>query len=276
MASTVNLGPQGQSTGAVQQRQSPPPSGVAPQLSPNYLAELLVMRDGAEYIRLSTPLPENFSFSMESGYDRPLAQPASQLVGQSLNSMGMNNSATSVLQNPMAENIRTMTTGMTTQAKYLSAAVWSSGSVLSISLPFILYAQTDAAKEVAEIELKLLQLAAPGELGGFLQAPGPRIANAQAALDAVLGGATGGIVGDASRLNEVGDLGGDVITLYLGKMMEIGPCIIRSVNATHDAMFDEAGRPITAVVNVTVETYFTTTKEDLTKFFAPILGGVTP
>lgn len=243
--------------------------GVAPRLDPNYLAELLVLRDGAEYIRLSTPLPENFSLEMSSSYDRPLAQPASQIAGQAMQGAGVPGGQ--IVSNPMVEQVSTMTTGMTTQVKYLSAAVWSSGSVLGISMPFIMYAQSDAVKEVAEIELKLLQLAAPAEVGGFLQAPGPRIANAQAALDSVIAGATLGNSG-SFRPGEIGDIGGDNITLYLGKFLEIGPCIIRSVNVTHDTMFDNAGRPITAVINVTFETYFTTTKEDLAKFFRPILG----
>ncbi len=244
--------------------------GVAPRLDPNYLAELVVKRDGADYIRLSTPLPENFSLEMSSSYDRPFAQPASQIAGRAMQDMGMQQTG-QVLSNPMVEQVSTMSTGITTQVKYLSAAVWSSGSVLGISMPFIMYAQSDPVKEVAEIELKLLQLAAPGELGGILTAPGPQIANAKAALDTVIAGATNGFFGE-NRLAEIGDIGGDNITLYLGKFLEIGPCIIRSVNVTHDTMFDNAGRPITAVINVTFETYFTTTKEDLAKFFRPILG----
>lgn len=261
----VNMGSAGSSSVPANNANAP---GVMPYLEPAYLAELLVLRDGEEYVRINTPIPENFELDLSSNYDRPLAGPASQLVGQAMQAKGMQQ-AGAVVANPLTEQIATMTTGLTSQNKYLSGAVWSSGSVLGISIPFILYAQSDTTKEVLDIELKLMQLAAPSEVAGMLIAPGPRIINAEAIMDTALSLATGGIFGGGTRFSDISEMGGDVITLYLGKFLEIGPCIIRSVSATHDAMFDADGRPITAVLNVAFETYFTTTKEDLEKIFAP-------
>ncbi|MNR17209.1 hypothetical protein D3C85_1338550 [compost metagenome] len=67
-------------------------------------------------------------------------------------------------------------------------------------------------------------------------------------------------------------LGGDVVKLYIGNFLVIEPCVINNVVSTFDTQFDENGTPIAATINVSVEGYFTTTKEDLARFFAPTLG----
>lgn len=218
---------------------------AAPEISSLYTAQLEVRREGATYITMDTPLPENFSMQLASQYDRPFAKPLSEIGGDAAGAGGG-------AQN--AENILRATTGATTINKYLSGAVWSAGSTLTLSIPFVITAYDNAALEVTDKMKKLLQLVAPSEgVGGMLMAPGPHVGNASALL---AGDFSGG-----------GQLSGDEVTLSIGRFLVFTPCIITDVNCTFDTQFDKTGQPIAATINVTFEAYWTTTKEDLDKFF---------
>lgn len=234
---------------------NPQPPVVDPMAKPSistlYTAQLDVRRDGAPFITLETPLPENFMFGLTSNFDRPFAQPLSQLAGDAA---GMGAEAA------LAEQGTRASTGMTSVVKYLSAAVWSSGSELTFDIPFVIHAYSNAQLEVVDVVKKLLQLAAPDEAAGFLKAPGPYIAN----FDAIKNGDYGANY----------QLGGDDITLSIGRFIVFNPCIIRNVQCTFDTQFDSTGAPLSAMVNVTFESYYTTTKADVEKLFDPLARGV--
>jgi hypothetical protein len=224
-----------------------PTPAAKPYTSDIYMATLNVKRDNKDYLNISTPLPESFSFGLNSHFDRPLDQPLSNL-----------NNGGGALANGLVKAGATAITGQTTKMKFLSGAVWSGGSYLSISLPFLLHAYTDAKVDVMDKLIQLMSLAAPSEdgLGGTLRAPGPTVAN----LDAIM-------EGNFSQQGNPLQMGGDVITVNLGRFMTLSPCIITDVTPTFDTMFDQNGTPMGVSVNVSIETFFTTTQEDLIKAF---------
>lgn len=227
---------------------TPPPSTPRkrPSVDSIYTAQLDVRRDGDVYVQLDTFLPENFSMQLAAQYDRPFAQPLSQTAGDATGGGGIAQQAETILR---------ASTGATSVNKNLSGAVWSSGSTLTLSIPFQVTAYDDARTEVTDKMKKLLQLVAPSEgLAGMLMAPGPHVGNASALLG---GDFSGGV-----------QLGGDEVTLSIGRFLVFSPCIITDVNCTFDTQFDNKGQPIAATINVTFEAYWTTTKEDLDKFFA--------
>lgn len=213
-------------------------------LSSVYTAQLDVRRDGKPYITIDTPLPENFTLSLSSQYDRPFAKPLSESAGEMA---GAQEGAQRL------ENVTRASTGMTSIAKYLSAAVWSGGSTLTLDIPFVIHAYEDAKAEVSDKMKKLLQMVAPSEVLGFLRAPGPYQANVSAML--------------AGDVKNGGTLGGDDVTLSIGRFFVFNPCIITNVVCTFDTQFEAQGQPLAATINVTFEAYYTTTKEDLDKFF---------
>lgn len=232
---------------------SPPPSTprARPEISSIYTAQLDVRRDGETYITMDTPLPENFSMQLASQYDRPFAKPLSELNGVSNT---VDKASGGLISSAGIETGARATTGITTVNKNLSGAVWSSGSTLTLSIPFVVTAYDNAREEVTDKMKKLLQLVAPSEgIGGFLLAPGPHIGNASALATGDFSGALG--------------LGGDEVTLSIGRFLVFTPCIITDVNCTFDTQFDKDGQPIAATINVTFEAYWTTTKEDLNRFF---------
>lgn len=219
-------------------------------LSSIYTAQLDVRRDGKPYITIDTPLPENFTLSLSSQYDRPFAKPLSELAGEALGGNGPSIAG-------QLENVTRASTGMTSIAKYLSAAVWSGGSTLTLDIPFVIHAYEDAKAEVSDKMKKLLQLVAPGEALGFLRAPGPYQANVSALL--------------AGDVQNATTLGGDDVTLSIGRFFVFNPCIITNVVCTFDTQFEAQGQPLSATINVTFEAYYTTTKEDLDKFFIGVM-----
>ena len=207
---------------------------VKPYIDPMYQAHLIVKRDGVPVVNLSTPLPENYQFDLSTNYDNPFNQPISDLVGRAV---GKNIA-------PYATGA-TAALGVTTLAKWMSGAVWTGGSMLQLTIPFVLQAYTDPKSEVLLQMKQLMQSVAPSEdFGGLLHAPGPHLLGAE---------------------NQ--DLGGDYITVKIGKFFKMEPCIITDVQESFDTQFDHAGSPIGVVINVSIKSFFTPTKEDLDKWF---------
>ena len=214
---------------------------VRPNIPDMYRARLKVNRDGAEIISLSTQLPENFSFSLATSWDNPFNQPVSNFVGGAAGKYG---AAADVLTTGVKA-----ATGFTTLNKWLSASVWTGGSLFSIDLPFVIQAFEDPKKEVVEVMRDILKLVAPSEyMGKFLKAPGPKI-------DPTSGG-----------------VHGDVITVEIGDFFRMDQCVIESVSETFDTQLDKNGDPIGVIINVSVKSYFTTTQEDIDRYFSPSLG----
>lgn len=230
----------------------PPPSlmgaglsGRAAEVRPNipdmYRAKMKVTRDGAEIISLSTQLPENFSFSLATSWDNPFNQPVSNFLGGASGGYG---ASTDLLTTGVKAG-----TGFTSLHKWLSASVWTGGSLFSVELPFVIQAFEDPKREVVEVMRDILKLVAPSEyMGKFLKAPGPKI--------------------DISS----GSITGDVISVEIGNFFRMDQCVIESVSETFDTQLDANGDPIGVTINVSVKSYFTTTQEDIDRYFAPSLG----
>lgn len=206
---------------------------VKPNISDIYRATLIVKRDGKNVVNMTTHLPENYQFGLSTNFDNPFNQPISDMLGKSFGSK-INTVATGT----------TAATGLTTLNKYMSGAVWTGGSLFQLDIPFVLQAYEDPLMEVLMPMKKLMQAVAPSELGTFLRAPGPHLLN-----------------------SDGGMLGGDIITVKIGKFFELTPCVITNVHESFDTQFDHDGNPIGAVINVSIISYFTTTKEDLDGWF---------
>jgi hypothetical protein len=229
-----------------------------------YLATLDVKRDGADYLHLTTPLPETFSLTISSTFDRPLDQPLSDIKKGPLSKFSS-----------MEKAAATMITGQTTKHKLLSGAVWVGGCYMQVQLDFVLHAYNSTRTDVMDKVIQLMALASPSENGpgGLLRPPGPTVAN----LDALFTGnpLNASIDSAVNIASNALQMGGDEIVLRLGKFFTMTPCIINSVTPTMDTILDSEGIPMSATVSVNFESYFTTTQEDLIKAFkSSISAGV--
>lgn len=216
---------------------------VEPNVPPIYRAELIVQRDGGEYLRIDTPLPENYMLSLATSWDNPFNQPLSNFAtGRG----GVFGKAADIASTGI-----TAATGFTTLNKWLSGGVWTGGSMMKLDIPFVIQAFKDPKEEVVKKMRDLMKLVAPSEyMGQFLRAPGPYM-----------------------RSPNAGGVAGNMITVNIGEFFTMSPCIIDNVTETFDTQFDHSGCPIGVTINVSVISFFTTTQEDLDRFFAPSLGG---
>lgn len=222
------------------------PAGRADAVKPNvpdiYRAELIVKRDGAEFLRIDTPLPENYMLSLATSWDNPFNQPLSNFA------TGAGGAPGKALD--VASTGVTAATGFTTLNKWLSGGVWTGGSMMKLDIPFVIQAYENPKIEVVTLMRDLMKLVAPSEyMGQFLRAPGPYM-----------------------KAPNAGGVAGDEITVNIGKFFTMSPCIIDSVTETFDTQLDHNGDPIGVTINVSVISFFTTTQEDLDRFFAPSLG----
>ena len=123
-----------------------PPKGVGevkPSVGKLYQARLYVRGGGEDALDISTPLPEMFSLDLETTWDTPYNQPISDIGGQKVKA---------------AAGALTALTGHTTINKWLSGAVWTQGSTISMQIPFVLQAYTDPVEEVLAPMKQLMKI----------------------------------------------------------------------------------------------------------------------
>ena len=216
---------------------SSPTSGSSrPDVIPNvpdiYRAVMEVRNPSRKTIIISTPLPQNYAFSMTSEFNNPFNQPLLEAVP------GGGAIETGIRQ-----------AGYTTMNRWMSGASWTGSSEFSIDVPFVLQAFSEPREEVVRKMRDLLKLVAPDVEGEMLKTPGPYVLSSGKA-----------------------DLGGDNITISIGKFFKMSPCVITSVTEDFDTQMDYQGLPIGAVVRIQFKSFWTCTKLDLDKFFMPGLG----
>lgn len=199
-----------------------------------YTVELIAERDGQRIVHVIAPLPENYQISFNTHFDTPMNQPISASVGGMTGAGQLVDSAGTVVQ---------AATGATSRFKWLSNAVWGGGSAFQLDVPLVLQAHEDTREEIVNVVRDLLKLVAPSEeIGGNLASPGPHGLGAQAE--------------------------GDLITVRIGKFIEMKECVVTSVNCDFDSQMDNKnGLPMSATVTVQVMSFKTTTKQDIDSYF---------
>lgn len=203
-----------------------------------YSAELIAVRNGRKTVHVVAPLPENYSFQLATDWGNPFNQPLSNLA--SVGGNGVAQAANAAVSGATAIN------GATDQAKWLSGAVWTGGSLFQIDVPFVIQAYEDTKSEVLQVMRDMLKLVAPAESEeGLLRAPGPT-------------------AGNAFNFSTTGE----EITIRIGEFFTMSPCVIESVNCDFDTQMDNDNHcPLSCTITVTAKSYWTTTKEDLDSFF---------
>lgn len=224
---------------------------------PYYVTTLEVKNDptlrlpaGKRTFAISGTLDETFSIRLGSQWDAPYNKSMRDMLGQSSSSMAQNiGNAMDVLKN---------LTGIETRSRAASAQVWVSSDSITFSLPFTFVAMKDAKTEVVERVSNLLKLVAPTQVakGTMLKAPGPTLGSQIA----------GAVTGNTS---------GRQISLFVGTFMMLDNCIITSVETQFDSRLDKKGYPISAKVQVDIQSYYSCfTVQDIDSLFKyqPIMG----
>ena len=184
-------------------------------------------------------LPENFSLSVGSDWDQPFAKPITDYLKDAGALSGKFSSIT---------DLASSLSGMTPQMKWLSMSVWTQGTGLELELPLVFRAFNDPVKDVTDKIVKLMRMVAPeANAGGQLQAPGPSI--------------MGNVVGYNTYIS------GENITVELGNFVRLSPVIVRQVSSEVISQFDQWGNPMSATVNISIQTPYVITKGDIAELF---------
>lgn len=207
-------------------------------------------------IKFTGFIPPDFSFSLASSWSAPFGDTsmanAVQNAGDAAGSRfgaGVANAANKVDQ-------ALKFGGASSMNKLASAKLWGGPSYLSISLPIFVDAYYDTREEVVETTVSLLSLCAPTDIGaGILVPPGPspfkQVADAAANM-----------AGQTSPLDDA-----EAFTVDIGNFFSMGPCVVDSVNANFDNVWEDGtGNPISVDFVLEVSSYLAVTREDLRKW----------
>lgn len=192
--------------------------------------------------------PQTFSISVQSSWEPP----TSVLSGISPTAGKIQEVARFAAQEGFGASVNT---------QKLSKLVWTGSSRVSITLDLEFIAMKDAEKEVLNPIAILSQMALPTldttrevviagkktTVKGLLSPPGPRY------FSDVLS-------------NEGGE--GDIISVSIGKYINITPLILTSINPVYDNKFDKYGRPMKALVSATFITPYSITSNDFMSWFS--------
>lgn len=203
-------------------------------------------------------LPESFSLELGANWENPLSKSLAEIsrntslksvgksgvLGQVIDRVGLANTADGAIK--AGFDAFGKMTGLTTMSKWLTVATWVDGTGMNMTLPMEFRAFNDPIADVTDQVVRLMTMVAPGEgKAGVLIAPGPSL------------------IGLASD----GKLGGEVITVELGNFIRLSPVIVTNVSTEIKSQFDIDGNPMSATVNVSIQTPFIVTKDDIIKMF---------
>jgi hypothetical protein len=208
--------------------------------NPNYR---VWMWKGPNGPKLSTPMPENWSTSLDITW---AAQFASLIQDAAAVAVGSSR----------AQSLATLAAagGFQVQNKLLASKIWQGTSDMTINIPFIFKVEINPEKELINPIKTLLSWALPtGGTGAsiLLKAPYAPFKSLQTSVAGAVTGST----------KEVGETAYPV-TVQFGNFFQLPSCVITSINQTYDSIFDKNGKPLSAKVDVTVMSTTIITVED--------------
>ena len=204
-------------------------------------------------------IPASWQFAVSATWDQPFSKSFAELAQGTTLMKGFNAvpglNGVSKAFDQKASSLVGNITGMGTLSKWLTMSVWVSGSGMNLTIPMVFRAFDDPVLDVNDKIVQLMMMCAPGSTStlGTLIAPGPTIAS----IAAKKAGA------DLSNTA----LSGEIITVTLGNFITLPSVIIDSVDVNCDNMYDANGQPISATVNVSIQTPMVLTKQDIVQLF---------
>lgn len=211
----------------------------------NYQVKLSTGSSHNNRLTIKARIPEQITLSVQSHWEAALGSAVEGIQGLPGISTGF---------------------GIARTAGYLGAQMfmaqtiqsWSGTDPLSFTIPMIFDAHTDAYQDVWLPVHKLAQMCSPGLIDGNwrLVPPGPN------GIREAFGGEGGRTEG-----SNWDQLGGENIQLEIGRHLKLPSVILISADPVFDSKFTEEGYPISAEVNLTIQTPFVPTKQFLEDIF---------
>lgn len=186
---------------------------------------------GGESNTVNANLPPEFSFGLDIQWTMPFASGIGDLAQTMLSNARIPGAN-------QAQNLVSAATGHTLILKAHTAQVYGGCTPLTVTIPFVFQAINDTQKEVVDPIKYLLRLAAPYLEGKVLVAP----------------------------LHVLG-LKDEYVSLSIGQFIYLPFVVLKSVHPTFKTILYKNGKPMSATVEVTVETFYAITKNDVDEMF---------
>lgn len=161
--------------------------------------------------------------------------------------------------------------GVTTYQKFFTRRIWAGSTPLTFKLPLKFVAVKDAYTDVVLPVQSLFKMALPRVAGKYLLP-----AEIRSGVDTLTGGRFK--PGPLTVLSPPGpsvtpeilgfNVNSEQINIYFGRIAWFYNVIVKDVSAIFDSRVDSAGKPISAKVDLTFETYEMCTAEDVEQAFA--------
>lgn len=193
----------------------------------------ITIKKGSESV--STPMPDNWSTNLDITWSPQFAN-----VMQSVAGALMGAGTSEAVNNALALG------GYTPQNKTLSAQIWQGTSYVTLNIPFIFKVERDSKAELIDPIKKLMRMALPSEDKLMLKAPySPFVTNET--VSSILGANT------------------QPVQVAFGRFFFLDNCVITNISQSYDSIFDSAGMPLSAKVDVSVTSTYIIVASDIDK-----------
>jgi hypothetical protein len=199
---------------------------------------------------ISTAMPENWSTSLDIGWQPQFANLLQDALGVVI---GPARAAAAANMSAAA--------GYRIQNKILASNIWEGTSYLTINIPFFFKVETNVEKELLHPIRQLMKWALPS--GGdrvLLEAPYKPFESIT--VDSI-NAATGGKFTTTVKQTPAAD----PVEVQFGNFFHLKSCVITSISQTYDSIFNKDGKPLSAKIDVTVQSTTIITQEDVAGLF---------
>lgn len=207
-------------------------------------------------------LPEQFGFELMSEWEAPYANTAANAI----NGTGVGG---------VIANMAAASSGLTPRFRYTTMQFWQGNSPVSFSFRLQFRAEADAATEVVYPILLLASLSLPAEApnSGILIAPAENHSIDAAKAWERIKVAYDNVVNGQNLPTPPSGIGGS-LNLQIGDFLRVKDVFIKSMSPSFQTRFEARGLPIEADLDITFETRFTPTVQDVQSWFlaAPQTG----
>lgn len=198
--------------------------------------------DDADFISISTFIPEELSFTLTSEWETLLKN---FISGSSLDNSNIINAGINA-----ASTVATLSGFKTPLSQIATYPTWIGNGPIEFQIPFKFNAISNTAADVTQPWTKLLRLVCPtASADNFIvRAPGPTLT-----------------IDPETKMPTLER--GKVLSLRIGNFIYIRGVIITGITNTMPAKFDINGKPISAFAEVTFRTIFSPTVKDIEQWF---------
>jgi hypothetical protein len=219
--------------------------GAPDVTNPNY--QIWISKGGTP---ICTPMPENWTTNFDISWAPQFAN-----ILQDAAAAVMGAAKADLVTNMMSAS------GYRPINKSLSSNIWQGTSYVTLNIPFFFKVENNAEEELLKPIRTLLEWSLPSETNGMMKAPySPLVQVLKQDYTSI----TDFMGIDTHTVKSVAN---SPITVKFGKFFTLEECVITNISQTYDSIFNSAGCPLSAKIDLSVTSCTVITTTDLGKMY---------